>query len=114
MDAPPPAVSAVKAGVMCACPRCGAGALFRGPLTLTINAACPRCRLSFAFADSGDGPAVFVIMILGFVGPPLWVHMVVWPVVTLGAGWALLRVMKATLIALQFKHKAEEGRLAKD
>lgn len=126
MDAPPPAVSAIKAGVMCACTRCGAGALFRGPLTLTINAACPRCRLSFAFADSGDGPAVFVIMILGFlvlglalilefkVGPPLWVHMVVWPVVTLGAGWALLRVMKATLIALQFKHKAEEGRLAKD
>lgn len=126
MDVPSQSVSAFKAGVTCACPQCGMGALFRGPLTLTVNAACPHCGLSFAFADSGDGPAVFVIMILGFlvlglalllefkVGPPLWVHMAVWPVVTLGLGWGFLRVMKATLIALQFKHKAEEGRLAKD
>ena len=79
--------------------------------------------MSNGFADSGDGPAVFVIIILGFLimgaalivefklSPPLWVHMVLWGPIALLLGFGLLRPMKATLIALQYRNRAEEGRL---
>jgi uncharacterized protein (DUF983 family) len=117
-----PQTSALAAGLKARCPRCGQGALFRSGLGLRDT--CERCALSFAFADSGDGPAVFGILILGFlvlggalilefkVGPPVIVHVLVWGLLTPLVAFFLLRVLKATLIALQFKHKAEEGRLA--
>jgi uncharacterized protein (DUF983 family) len=116
--------SVVAAGLKARCPRCGEGALFRSGLTLREK--CGRCGLSYAFADSGDGPAVFGILILGIVvlggalivefklGPPVWVHIVLWGLLTPLLAFFLLRVLKATLIALQYKHKAEEGRLAPD
>jgi uncharacterized protein (DUF983 family) len=119
-----PQTSAVAAGLKARCPRCGEGALFRTGLTLREK--CDRCGLSYAFADSGDGPAVFAILILGFfvlggalmvefkIGPPVWVHVVLWGLLTPLLAYFLLRVLKATLIALQFKHKAEQGRLAPD
>jgi uncharacterized protein (DUF983 family) len=119
-----PTASVFAAGLRGRCPRCGRGALFRNGLVLRER--CESCGLSFAFADSGDGPAVFAIFILGFVvlggalllefkvGPPVWVHVVLWGIVTPLLAFFLLRVLKATLIALQYKHKAEEGRLASD
>ena len=45
---------------------------------------------------------------------PVWVHIVLWGIITPLLAFFLLRVLKATLIALQFKHKAEEGRFASD
>jgi uncharacterized protein (DUF983 family) len=119
-----PTTSVLAAGLKGRCPRCGRGALFRNGLVLRER--CDSCGLSCAFADSGDGPAVFAIFILGFlilggalllefkVGPPAWVHVALWGIVTPLLAFFLLRVLKATLIALQFKHKAEEGRLASD
>ena len=116
--------SAFAAGLKGRCPRCGRGPLFRNGLALRER--CESCGLSYAFADSGDGPAVFAIFILGFlilggalllefkVGPPVWVHVVLWGIATPLLAFFLLRVLKATLIALQYKHKAEEGRLASD
>ena len=74
----------------------------------------------------GDGPAVFAIFILGFLilggallvefklNPPVWVHVLLWGILTPLLAFFLLRVLKATLIALQFKHKAEQGRFALD
>ena len=115
-----PTTSVVAAGLKGRCPRCGKGALFRQGLVLREK--CESCGLSYAFADSGDGPAVFAIFILGFVilggallvefriGPPVWVHIVLWGIATPLLAFFLLRVLKATLIALQYKHKAEEGR----
>jgi uncharacterized protein (DUF983 family) len=117
----PSTPSPFVAGLLARCPRCGQGALFRAGLTL--RETCDRCGLSYAFADSGDGPAVFAIFILGFVvlagalvvefriSPPVWVHVVLWGALTPLLGYLLLRVLKATLIALQYKHKAGEGRL---
>src|SRR6516162_11122387 len=70
------------------CPRCGEGRLFQG--FLSLRPACERCGLDFSFADAGDGPAVFVILIGGFIvvfaaliteivyQPPYWVHAVLW------------------------------------
>jgi uncharacterized protein (DUF983 family) len=114
--------SVLAAGLKGRCPRCGEGALFSGGLTLREK--CERCGLDYGFADSGDGPAVFAIFILGFLvlgcallvefrlEPPLWVHLVLWGLLTPLTGFLLLRVLKATLIAQQYKHKAAEGRLA--
>jgi uncharacterized protein (DUF983 family) len=114
----------VAAGLKGRCPRCGTGALFRSGLALREK--CERCGLSYAFADSGDGPAVFAIFILGAlvlggallvefrIGPPIWVHVVLWGVLTPLLAFVLLRVFKATLIALQYKHRAGEGRLGLD
>lgn len=124
MDATPTPPSPFAAGLKARCPRCGRGALFRSGLVLREK--CERCGLSYAFADSGDGPAVFAILILGFVvlgaalwvefrlGPPVWVHAVVWGLLTPLLAFVLLRVLKATLIALQYKHQAGEGGLGID
>src|SRR5262245_40654531 len=87
-----PATPAFLAGLKARCPRCGQGALFRSGLVLREK--CERCGLSYAFADSGDGPAVFAIFILGFavlggallvefrLQPPVWVHVVAWGLAT--------------------------------
>lgn len=116
-----PQISPFAAGLKGRCPRCGEGALFRSGLSLREK--CDRCGLSYAFADSGDGPAVFVIFILGFLvlggallvefrlEPPVWVHVALWGLLTPLLAFVLLRILKATLIALQYKHKAGEGRL---
>ncbi len=117
-DAFHPTVSPFRAGLACRCPRCGRGRLYRG--LLSVRETCEACGLDLSAHDSGDGPAVFVILILGFVivglalvvetsyEPPLWVHAIVWPPLILGGAIAMLRPFKATLIALQFKHKAQE------
>lgn len=124
MDANTPPVPALKAALIARCPRCGAGSLFSGAIALRDR--CEKCSLDYKFIDTGDGPAVFGIMILGLVvlggalilefrvGPPLWVHLLLWGVGTPLLALGLLRFLKALLIALQFKHKAEVGRLAKD
>lgn len=117
---------ALKAALTCACPRCGEGRLFAGPLTLTLAPRCTRCDLDYAFIDSGDGPAVFGIFILGFLvlgaalivefklGPPVWVHILLWGPITFTLAFLLLRLLKATLIALQLRHAAGEGRVDRE
>ena len=49
--------------------------LFTGFLTLAPR--CSHCGLDFSFADSGDGPAVFVSLIGGFIvlGAALWTEL---------------------------------------
>jgi len=103
------------------CPRCGQGKLFKN--TLEIRDRCSECDLDYSQVDTGDGPAVFVIFILGFLvvlgavmldfafEPPIWLHLLIWLPVTVLGSIALLAPMKAGLIALQYKHKAAEGRL---
>jgi uncharacterized protein (DUF983 family) len=93
---------------------------------LTLSARCDNCGLDYAFADAGDGPAVFVIFIAGFVvvgaalvvemlyQPPFWLHALLWAPLILVVTLAPLRLMKGLLIALQYHHKAEEGRFAGD
>ena len=117
-------VSPFRAGLAARCPRCGRGALFSGRWSLDVHRSCSDCGLDYRFIDSGDGPAVFVIMILGFVmlggalllefglHPPIWLHALVWIPATLFLAFGLLRPLKATLIALQYKNKAEPGRVA--
>jgi uncharacterized protein (DUF983 family) len=117
-----PRPSPILAGLRCKCPRCGKGNLYAAPFNLELKPSCGECGLDYRFVDSGDGPAVFAILILGFlmlggalwleftVHPPIWVHAIIWVPVTLFMALGLLRPLKATLIALQFAHKAEQGR----
>jgi uncharacterized protein (DUF983 family) len=110
------------AGITGHCPNCGRGKLFAGYLALASR--CNVCGLDYDFADSGDGPAVFVILVTGFIvvgaalivevlySPPYWVHALAWGSLSIILPLVLLRSFKGVLIALQFKHKAEEGKLA--
>ena len=103
------------------CPRCDKGHLFAG--FLTLRPRCEGCGLDYSFADAGDGPAVFVILIAGFIvvaaalivefvyQPPFWLHALLWLPLILIVTLAPLRLIKGLLIALQFHHKAAEGRL---
>lgn len=111
-----PPLSPVSTGLRCRCPRCGEAPLFDG--LLTIKPRCPSCDLDYSRIDAGDGPAVFVILILGFVvvglalwvelrfGPPLWLHLVLWTPLILGGAIGMLRPFKGVLIAQQYRHKA--------
>ncbi len=116
-----PPQSPYSTGMGGRCPRCGDGKLFKG--FLSVAPSCDLCGLDYAFADSGDGPAVFVMLIAGFIvvggalwfdfryEPPMWVHLVV--TLPLGAlvCLAILRPLKGVMIALQYQNKAEQGRL---
>jgi uncharacterized protein (DUF983 family) len=116
LDAGYPPVSLVTAAFGCRCPRCGRGKVFDG--LLTIVPRCAVCGLDISAQDAGDGPAVFVILILGAIvvllaalveinfAPPIWVHIVLWFPVTLAGAILLLRPLKAGLIALQYRHLA--------
>lgn len=115
-----PPVEPIRAGILGRCPRCGQGGLFEGFLKLAPR--CKACGLDYGFADSGDGPAAFVILIVGFVvvglalwtevtyGPPLWLHFILWVPLTIAFALAALRAFKGVLITLQFANKAAEGR----
>ena len=109
-----PAVSTLRAALGCRCPRCGQGKLFAG--LLNVRRACEVCGLDLSAQDAGDGPAVFVIFFLGLIvvglaalveirfSPPIWVHLVLWTPLILGGAVAMLRPLKAGLIALQYRH----------
>ncbi len=119
-DQPTILTSALR-GLACRCPRCGKGRLYAGFLDLRPN--CASCGLDYTFIDTGDGPAIFIIMIAGAIvvgsalivevkyQPPYWLHAVLWLPLILATTLVPLRSMKSLLIALQFHHKAAPGRL---
>jgi len=119
-----PPQSPLTTGLRGRCPRCGEGRLFDGFLGLPER--CETCGLDYAFIDSADGPAVFVIFIVGalVVGaaffvefsyqPPYWLHLLLWIPLILILSLALLRPLKGLMIAQQYHHKAQEGRLDTD
>lgn len=114
-----PAPSPWVAGARTRCPRCGEGALFASYLKLAD--ACPACGADFRAADAGDGPAVFVILIVGAIVAPLLIilqfglRLPIWAAagITMAAAialcLALLPPFKGVLFALQWRHKASEA-----
>jgi uncharacterized protein (DUF983 family) len=101
------------------CPKCGEGRLYAGYLKLAER--CESCGLELGAYDQADGPAVFVMFIVGFLvvipmlvvelvyHPPYWVHAMLWTPWTVILVMALLRPIKSLLVAQQFVHKAEEA-----
>ena len=107
-------VSPFIIGLVCRCPRCGLGKLYRG--LLNVAPACGECGLDLSAHDAGDGPAVFVILIVGGLAvalafivetrfmPPIWAHLIYQIPFVLGASILCLRPLKALLIVLQYRH----------
>ena len=97
------------------------GKLFDG--YLTIAPRCAHCGLDYAMFDAGDGPAVFVVLIVGAIvcgaalyveftfQPPYWVHAVLWIPTIAILTFVFLRLAKSLLLVLQYRNKAGEGKL---
>ncbi len=119
-DAPP---SPYVTGTLGRCPRCGGGKLFRGFIELAPS--CEACGLDYGFADSGDGPAVLVTLLAGFIvvgaalvvevkyEPPMWLHLAIFLPLTLIVCLGMLRPLKGVLVSLQYRNKAGLGQLEK-
>lgn len=118
LQSPPP----IAAGLKGCCPRCGARTLFVGWVRFADR--CAKCGLDFSEFNVGDGPAAFLTLILGALvaamaimvelafSPPFWVHMLLWPPITLALILASLRASKGILLALEYKNAAREGRIS--
>jgi uncharacterized protein (DUF983 family) len=113
-----PAPSSLATALRCRCPRCGQGRLYDGLLQVTET--CPVCGLDLREHDAGDGPAFFAmcavmlivvpaaLIVESLFSPPLWVHALLWGIVMIGLTFVLLRVIKAWLIAQQYKHRSTD------
>lgn len=113
--------SVLDAALKGLCPRCGSRSLFAS--FIRFEPRCRLCGLDFAAFNVGDGPAAFLTLIIGTVvtlfailtelafSPPLWVHLILWIPLTLGLVLVSLRGAKAALLALEYRHRAREGRI---
>lgn len=109
------------AGLRGCCPRCGARTLFAGWVRFADR--CAACGLEFSAFNVGDGPAAFLTLVIGAivcalaitlelaVSPPVWVHVLLWPPITLALILASLRATKGVLLALEYRTAAREGRV---
>jgi len=114
-------VSPFSAGLRYNCPCCGIGCLFRG--SLSVDGNCDVCSLHLEVEDRDDGQAIFVIFVIGpFVvglavwhemsfASPYWLYLAIWPPFVFIGSITLIRQFKATLIALQCRHKAGDTEL---
>lgn len=110
----------LHAGLNCKCPRCGKGNLYKPGIDLVLNDKCASCELDLAKNDSADGPAVFLMFILGFlIIPPaiicvvkynwsFWLMFSVWGGLTIALTIGTIRYLKAYVIALQYKHRPND------
>ncbi len=114
-------VSPVQGALSGLCPRWKSKTLFAG--WVRFQDKCRACDLDYSSFNVGDGPAAFLILIIGAilvagalivdgaVSPPWWVHLV-WIPVGLGLTLLGLRWAKALLITQEYIHRAREGRIA--
>ncbi|HYJ81970.1 MAG TPA: DUF983 domain-containing protein [Allosphingosinicella sp.] len=118
MKEPSPAAVALRG----LCPRCSARTLYKGLAGFAPQ--CRACGLDFSGFNVGDGPAAFLILIVGALvtglavalelaaEPPFWVHILLWLPLTAALVVGSLRFAKGLLLALEYRHRAREGRSA--
>ena len=104
------------------CPRCGATTLFAGFARFAPR--CRACGLDYSAFNVGDGPAAFLTLGIGALvtglaialeltaSPPWWVHVLLWLPLTALLVLISLRYSKAALLALEYRHRAREGRIS--
>ena len=114
-----PQQSPIATGLAGRCPRCGQGKLFSG--FLKVADCCSVCGLDLSKADSADGPAFFIMLLVPALiipiamwvefsyMPPFWLHALLWTPLIIGLSVALLRPLKGVMVALQFKHQASDS-----
>ena len=91
---------------------------------LSLPASCSHCGLNYSKFDSADGPAVFVMFVVGFIvvaaafivevsyRPPYWLHAALWLPLSIVLSLVFLRPFKGIMLALQYVNDASEGRLS--
>ena len=116
-----PELSTAHLALRGGCPKCGEATLFAG--IVRFAAKCSKCHLDFTQFNVGDGPAAFLILIVGAIisalaitveltfDPPFWVHPLLWIPLTLALVLGLLRIAKAALLVLEYRNRAREGKL---
>ena len=114
-----PQQSPIATGLAGRCPRCGQGKLFNG--FLKVADRCSVCGLDLSKADSADGPAFFIMLLVPALiipiamwvefsyMPPFWLHALLWTPLIIGLSVVLLRPLKGVMVALQFKHQASDS-----
>jgi uncharacterized protein (DUF983 family) len=112
----PPEPSLTHAALAGLCPRCGARTLFAGWTRFADR--CRACGLDLTRFNVGDGPAAFLTLIIGAVvvvlalwlqlaaEPAWWLHVLLWPPVTVAGVVLGLRVAKAALLQSEYRNKA--------
>ena len=118
MTGPAPLGTAIRGD----CPRCGAPGLFSGWVRFADK--CGKCGLDYSAFNVGDGPAAFLILVIGAIvtvgalvldasaEPPWWVHLL-WVPVTAALTIGGLRIAKAWLLGQEYREQAGEGRFRK-
>lgn len=113
----------VQTGLAGRCPECGEGRLFKSLLSFIDS--CAACGADFTNEDAGDGPAIFVIFIVGIfiipmalgfhmiLDPPLAVTFVLWGLIIIAICLWLLRLMRGIMFNIAWQRNAREVR-AKD
>ena len=114
-----PPLDPTKMGLRGKCPRCGQGQMFSG--VLKIMPDCSMCGLDFSALDVGDGAVVFVVMVANILvlggalavenifSPPIWLHIILWPIIIVVLCVWLTRLIKGVLLAHQYVRKAAHG-----
>jgi len=114
--------ASLSSGLLGLCPRCGARTLFAG--WVAFSARCRGCGLDYTAFNVGDGPAAFLTLIVGGIitalaialelsaSPAYWVHILLWAPITTVLVVASLRFAKGLLLALEYRNRAAEGRIA--
>jgi len=127
MSLPPePAAAAeptiIQVGLRSLCPRCGAKTLYVGMIKFAPR--CTACGLDFDAFNVGDGPAAFLTLIIGTLvciaaitleltaHPPMWLHIILWPPITIALVIGSLRLAKGMLLASEYRNHAREGRIS--
>lgn len=108
----PSRMTAIRRGLACRCPRCGAGRMFGA--FLKVRDRCDVCGEELFHHRADDFPPYLVIVIVGHVivssiliveiafAPPLWLQMTMWVPITIGLSLALLQPVKGAVVALQW------------
>jgi len=111
----------IKTALFCRCPKCDETSIFkRGLFNYNLVEKCDSCGLDLTRSDSADGPAVFLIFILGFllvpialivemkIGWPIWLHVLIWGSLGLGITLWALKPIKTLVIALQYRYRTSD------
>lgn len=105
-------VPAMKRGFLGHCPACDQGRLFGR--FLKVADRCDACGTELHHHRADDLPPYLVIFIVGHVigygilmtetklEMPLWIHLAIWPLLTVVLSLALLQPVKGAVVGLQY------------
>lgn len=107
-----PLMPSMLRGFFGRCPACGKGHAFRR--FLKVSDECPSCGEELHHHRADDAPPYFTIMVVGHIvvpmllwtelawTPAIWIHMTIWPALTLFLSLTLLPRIKGAVVGWQW------------